>query len=101
MTFGPTLLARVTQRIGEPQLDECLPGDADALGFAVNGAEQIYGKIDVHTLDFTARTASVREIEMSREVLSGIVHLVQTSGCQSPSLRSSALLPLDAHGGPR
>ena len=99
-TASLTLLA-VTQRIGEPQLDECLPGHADAPGFAVNGAKQITWEIDIHALDLTTWTAGLPEFEMSREVFSGIVHLVQTSSGQSLSPRGSALLPLDAHGGPR
>lgn len=94
-------LAGVIQCVGEPQLDECLPGHADAFGFAINGAKQIDGEVDVHALDVTTRTAGLRQVEMSREVFAGIVHFVQTSSRQSPSLRGSALLPLGAPGGPR
>jgi hypothetical protein len=97
---GPAL-AEVTQRIGEPQLYESLPCHADAFGFAVNRPKQVDWKVDVHTLDFPTRTASFREIEMSGEVFSTIVHFVETRSRQTASLRGSALLPPNAPGGPR
>jgi hypothetical protein len=52
-------------------------------------------------LDFPTRTASFREIEMSGEVFSTIVHFVETRSRQTASLRGSALLPPNAPGGPR
>jgi hypothetical protein len=72
-------LAGNRQRVSESQLDERLSAHADSLGFAVNGAKQIDRKIDIDTLDFSARAARSREIDMSCEVFSTIVHLVQAS----------------------
>jgi hypothetical protein len=50
------------QRIGEPQLDEGLTRDADASGFSIDRAQQVDGEVDVDTLDFAARTTTLRQI---------------------------------------
>jgi hypothetical protein len=50
------------------------------LASAVDRMKQIDGKIDVHALDFTPRTTGFCQVEMSSEVLSSMVHFVQTSG---------------------
>ncbi len=94
-------LAGGRESISEPQLDERLATHADSLGFTIDCIEQVDGKIDIHALDVTTRTASFREVEMTCEVFSSIVHRVQTSGAQCLSRRGSAPLLLDAHGGPR
>src|SRR6266567_2864325 len=52
------------ERIGEPQLDERLSADTNALGLAVDGTEQIDGKVNVHPLDLTAGTRGLGQIEM-------------------------------------
>ena len=48
------------QRIGEAKLDERLTRDPDALGFLIDGLEQIDRKVDVHALDLAVGTTSLR-----------------------------------------
>ena len=64
----------MNQRIGHPQLDESLTRDADASGFSIDRAQQVDGEVDVDTLDFAARTTSLRPIDIGSHVAGGIVH---------------------------
>jgi hypothetical protein len=95
-----TQLAR-TQRVGQPQLDECLPRHADSLRLTINRLKEINREVDIHTLDLTARPAGVCEVKVRGEVFPRVVHFVETSGGQRLSLRGTALLRLSARGGPR
>jgi hypothetical protein len=79
-------LPRVGERVGDAQLDKRLSSHADSLGLAVDRAKQIDGEIDVHTLDLAARARGACQIKMRAEVFPRVVHLVETSGAQRPSL---------------
>ena len=98
---GGPYSARRRDGVGESQLDECLPGDADSFGLAVDRAEQIDGKVDIHTLDFAAGTGGLCKIEVCAEVFASVVHLVETGSSLRFSPRGTALLRLRALGGPR
>ena len=41
----------LAERVGEPDLDERLSGDAEATGFAIDLAQQIHREVHVHTLN--------------------------------------------------
>lgn len=59
--------------IRESQLDECLPADTDATGFAIDGVQQVHGEIDIDALHRAPWPGGFREIHMRREVLSCVV----------------------------
>lgn len=71
------------QRIGEAKLDERLARDADALGFLIDGLEEIDREIHVHTLDFTSRAARPRIIEARCHVATSVVQGVELFGRHS------------------
>jgi hypothetical protein len=52
------------ERIGEAELDERLTRDADALGFLIDGLEQIDRKVDVHALDLAPWAPRLRPVEV-------------------------------------
>jgi hypothetical protein len=64
----------IRQRVGHPQLDEGLTRDADTPGFSIDRPQQIDGEVDVDALDFAARTASLRPVDIGSHVAGGIVH---------------------------
>jgi hypothetical protein len=94
-------LAGTRERVGKPQLDERLTAHTDSPGLAVDGVEQIDGKVDIHALDFTAWARGLRQIKMRAKVLARVMHLIEARGAERLSLRGTALLRLRAHGGPR
>ena len=65
------------QRVGEAKLDERLTRDADSPGFLIDGLQQIDREVHVHALHFTTRTASLREINVRRQVHSCIMESVE------------------------
>ena len=99
-------LARRGDRVGQPQLDKCLPSDADTFRFAVDRTQQVHGKIDVHALDFAARTPGFVPVKMLVDLLgAGVEEFVKLlSRNRAPPTTFCARTPVfraPAHGGPR
>jgi hypothetical protein len=92
---------RARERVGQAQLNECLPSHADPLRFAVDCTQQIYRKVDIYALDFTPGARGLWQIKMCGQVFTRVVHLVEASGDSRPSPGGIAPLRLRAHGGPR
>ena len=89
------------ERVGEPNLDEGLSCDADALRFPVDRVEQVDREIDIHSLNGSPGSSRLSQIDVRGQILSGVMHLVETRGRHTLRRRGSALLLLDARGGPR
>ena len=87
--------------IGEPQLDEGLTCHADPLGLAIDRPEEVFREVDVNPLRDPPGTFRTRDVEMVRQILSGIVERIELCGGLSFSPRSTALLLLRAPDGPR
>jgi hypothetical protein len=87
--------------IGQSQLDECLTRNPDALGLAVNRPEQVLRKVDINSLRDPPGTFRTRDVEMVRQILSGIVERIELRGGLRFSPRSTALRLLRVPAGPR
>jgi hypothetical protein len=74
------------ERIGESNLDERLPGDAEPAGFLIDFAQKVHREVHVHTLNRTAGPDRSSEVHVGREVGSGVVHRVELGGGECPSL---------------
>ena len=88
---GIELLPRQSgQRVGQAELDECLPGDADSSRFEIDRAKKVHGKIDVDSLHASAWARSLLEIEIKTHVLPAVMERVELGCC--PSSRCHRLL---------
>jgi len=98
----------MNQRIGHPQFNEGLTGDADAPSFAIDRAQQVDREVHVDTLDFAARTTRLRPVDMGSHVAGGIVdrqvgeavELFSGDPLRLSPLRTAASRP-HVRGGPR
>ena len=89
------------ERVRESELDQCLARDADTLGFLIDGLQQVDREVHVHTLDCTPWTASLREINVGRQVHSCIVKSVEFFGRHGLRLCGTAFFRSRVPGGPR
>lgn len=87
--------------VGKSQLDECLPRDANAPRFAVDGAKQVDREIDVHALDFPSRTPRKREVDMPREIHAAVMKAIELLGGDRLRCRGIAFSRSRARGGRR
>jgi hypothetical protein len=92
ITVGSSWVASVgaRERVGQTQLNECLPSHADSLRFAVDCTKQIHRKVDIHTLDFTTGTGAFARSRCAVRSSPAPVHLVEASGSNRPSLRGNS-----------
>ncbi len=95
------LVLSARQRVGEPNLDEGLSCDADALRFPGDRIEEVDREIDIDSLNGSPGPRRLGQIDVRGQLLSSVMHLVATRGRHSLRCRGSALLLLDARGGPR
>jgi hypothetical protein len=86
LRFRGSRSVALDQRIGQPDLDERLPGHAEPTGLLIDLAKQVHREIHVHALNGAARPNGLGEVHMRRQIDAGVVHLVEFSGreCLSP-----------------
>jgi hypothetical protein len=68
------------ESVGEPDLDERLSCDTKSLGFLIDLAQEIDREVDIHALDGSSGPRRPGEVQVCRQVGSGIVHRVELGG---------------------
>ena len=65
-------LCRPLQALSDPELDQRLPGDAEAPGLAVEGFDDPDGKVDVDALELEIGAARLRPVDVAGDIRAGV-----------------------------
>jgi len=68
------------ERVGQPDLDERLPGHAESTGFLIDLAQEAHRDIDVHALHGPAGANGLADVHMRRQVNASVMHGIEFGG---------------------
>jgi len=64
--------SRLTEFLGDPELDEGLPGDAEPLGLPIEALDDPSGEIDVDALRFRVQAPGLGPVDLIAHVLARV-----------------------------
>lgn len=82
---------RLFEPLGDPELDERLPGHAEPVGLPVERLNDPGGEIDVDAARLQAGTAGAIPVDVSAHVLALVERLIEVFGFDNRRFRLGAL----------
>jgi hypothetical protein len=73
-------------------LDKRLSSHAESTGLLIDFTQEVHREVNVHALNRAAGLNGLGEVHVRRQINAGVVHGIELSGRESPSLGRTQLL---------